>query len=566
MGYHYARNWKFGLIWEVQNSYSINLDNVLCTSPYWDSCTYSTTHNCNHYEDVFLSCWCPTPSCPPGQHRHSCSCRDCPVNTFKSNHGNETSCNPCPGSSSSDPGSTYCSCKAGTFWNVTQCQNCSQGLVSSYDSLQCVKCPTGSNATKYGTSCSCLDGMEWIWFGQSRGFCNFCPAGTYKNSQTKTCINCPTGLTSELGSNRCICPAGKFWNETVCQECPTGNASEMGATQCLSCPSGALNGTSCSCPKGHLWVWDALNPDQGSCQPCQPGTYKSSRITSSCDTCPPGSTSTAGSERCSCPAGMFWNGTICDPCPPGSVSQYGAIDCTSCPSGSVALLGGTTCSCSGGNAWEWNNGIYGSCQPCFAGTYKNSEVGSCVRCPSGYTSVTGSDHCLCDPGTFWNRTSCYNCTGSSVSNHGFLHCLLCPAGSTADPGKTSCSCPAGKTWRWDDLGNGACRSVYFSLVSGIVLVSVTCVLALLTLGLGIKFVLLKFKTRNSAKTPDISYIVSGGVVQYQNEGAEWRREDLDRGHTEPELYCVMNKAAQKMFRGNEAVSDDNVYNSLHKKS
>ena len=190
-----------------------------------------------------------------------------------------------------------------------------------------------------------------------------------------------------------------------------------------------------------------------------------------------------------------------------------------------------------------------------------------MGCPSGYTSVTGSDHCLCDPGAFWNKTSCDNCTGSSVSNHGFLQCLLCPAGSTAALDKTSCSCSAGKTWRWDDLGNGACRSVSLSLVSGIVLICVSCVLALLTLGLGIKFVLLKFKTKNSTKTPDMSYIVGGGVVQYKNEGAERTKEDLDRGHTEPELYCVMNKAAQKMFRGNEAsVSDDvNFYNSLHGK-
>ena len=34
----------------------ITLDDVTCGSSDWDDCTYSTTHNCAHSEDVFLQC------------------------------------------------------------------------------------------------------------------------------------------------------------------------------------------------------------------------------------------------------------------------------------------------------------------------------------------------------------------------------------------------------------------------------------------------------------------------------------------------------------------------------
>ncbi|KAL5249502.1 hypothetical protein ACHWQZ_G018381 [Mnemiopsis leidyi] len=560
MGYHYARNWKVGLIWVIQNSYPINLDNVLCKTPYWDSCTFSTTHNCNHYEDVFLWCWCPTPSCSPGQYRHSCSCRECPADTFTSTHGTETTCNPCPEFSSSKPGSTYCSCKAGTFWNVTECQNCTQGLVSTEGSLQCTRCPAGSSATDMGTSCTCPDGMEWVWIGQSLGFCKMCPAGTYKNSLTKSCTNCPFDITSEFGSDGCVCPAGKFWNGSICQECPAGTVSEMGAAHCIPCPAGSItvNITSCSCPVGSYWVWD--DQHQGSCQPCKPGTYKSVTTSLSCVSCPTESTSTGGSDHCSCHGGMFWNGVGCEQCPPGSVSKSGALQCTLCPPGSTALHHGTACSCSGGTTWEWAGRTLGSCQPCLAGTYKNTSVGSCLPCPSGYTSVTGSDHCSCGPGTFWNKTRCNNCSEGSVSNYGFLHCLLCPSGSKADPKRNSCSCSAGKTWKWDDLGNGSCRSVSLDVHVGtdIALICVSCVLAFITLSLGVKFVLMKLRIKKQSKSPGISYVVGGGVAQHRNEGAEWTKEDLDLGQAEPELYCVMNKAAQNMFRETEAVDHDSV--------
>ena len=48
-----GRTFSFG---ELQNSFEITLDDVTCTDDDWNSCTYSTSHNCGHSEDVFLSC------------------------------------------------------------------------------------------------------------------------------------------------------------------------------------------------------------------------------------------------------------------------------------------------------------------------------------------------------------------------------------------------------------------------------------------------------------------------------------------------------------------------------
>ena len=44
-------------LWSIQNSYSITMDAINCpTDGDWGDCTFRTSHNCNHNEDVFLYC------------------------------------------------------------------------------------------------------------------------------------------------------------------------------------------------------------------------------------------------------------------------------------------------------------------------------------------------------------------------------------------------------------------------------------------------------------------------------------------------------------------------------
>ena len=43
--------------WSIQNTYDIKLDELDCSGPNWKECTFShESHDCRHYEDVFLSC------------------------------------------------------------------------------------------------------------------------------------------------------------------------------------------------------------------------------------------------------------------------------------------------------------------------------------------------------------------------------------------------------------------------------------------------------------------------------------------------------------------------------
>ncbi|XP_063684045.1 uncharacterized protein LOC134818431 isoform X2 [Bolinopsis microptera] len=56
MGYPGHLQWTSGDKWTIQSSLEITLDDVLCSSGEWSSCSFSTTHNCGHSEDVFLQC------------------------------------------------------------------------------------------------------------------------------------------------------------------------------------------------------------------------------------------------------------------------------------------------------------------------------------------------------------------------------------------------------------------------------------------------------------------------------------------------------------------------------
>ncbi|KAL5253611.1 hypothetical protein ACHWQZ_G013415 [Mnemiopsis leidyi] len=59
MGYSGSFLWVSGSSYsygERQTSLDITLDDVQCSDDDWDSCSYSTSHNCGHSEDVFLTC------------------------------------------------------------------------------------------------------------------------------------------------------------------------------------------------------------------------------------------------------------------------------------------------------------------------------------------------------------------------------------------------------------------------------------------------------------------------------------------------------------------------------
>ena len=57
MGFPGAKSWESGYYFGWQYSLDIKLDDVKCLDYHeWSSCSYNESHNCEHDEDVFLTC------------------------------------------------------------------------------------------------------------------------------------------------------------------------------------------------------------------------------------------------------------------------------------------------------------------------------------------------------------------------------------------------------------------------------------------------------------------------------------------------------------------------------
>ncbi|XP_063683738.1 multiple epidermal growth factor-like domains protein 10 isoform X2 [Bolinopsis microptera] len=486
MGRPGSLGWIAGSLFDIQTGLEIGLDNVDCSSESWSSCTHSTVHNCQHNEDVHLTCSatvtntpahvtevpefatdpadteppqlqvetdppqtcppileCPTSecyvTCPAGHYLINSTCEECPANFYSSVSGS-TSCSSCPGISTSRPGSDKCNCRPGTMWSNGRCKRCPDDYAGVEGT--CHQCPEGSQPVDSDRSCSCPDGLYWLWNHALLGACVPCPQDKFIEGEMLHCELCPTGSTALTGSSSCSCEAGTYWSNQECVECSPGFASNAGATVCVTCENGGA-GSSCLCDDGLVWEW--VDQNTGSCRPCLASTYKTGNM-SSCSTCPLGSTSAAGAEHCSCPPGEHWSGEECNSCEAGSVSLEGSLSCSICPLGSSSTE--EKCTCPDGTVWEWNSSGDGSCIPCSSGSYKNNEAGTCLFCPEGSTSLSGSAGCSCDGGKVWDGAQCVDCEEGTASNGLGTECLVCPLGAAQD--KASCLCPDGAVWKWED--------------------------------------------------------------------------------------------------------------------
>ena len=65
MGYPGALSWNSYdkedsfIPFDIREDYDIGMDELTCTSPSFEACTYETFNNCNHDEDVHLRCGTP---------------------------------------------------------------------------------------------------------------------------------------------------------------------------------------------------------------------------------------------------------------------------------------------------------------------------------------------------------------------------------------------------------------------------------------------------------------------------------------------------------------------------
>jgi len=310
-------------------------------------------------------------------------CSECAPGKYKVQHGNST-CTPCP------IGTYYDNVGAKLEKDCKQCPSLSTSLHSSQKIEDC-KCNSGSTGHNGGICSKCETGKYKIVQGSD--ICTNCSNGTYyeyigSDLQTN-CKLCPLYSNSQSGSNNlkdCTCNSGSTGqNGDICHKCETGRyKSQAGNETCISCANGTFSNIIGSdtidiCQKCPLFSYSTLgqnctcNPgwslgDDGNCNQCVAGKYKSKQSNIQCTNCSQGTHSAS--------IGAV-NMTACRPCQLRSNSPLGSdsLDKCQCNSGST------------GESWLL-------CLECARGKYK-SEKGnsSCISCETGkYAFLTGATH------------------------------------------------------------------------------------------------------------------------------------------------------------------------------
>ncbi|XP_021344281.1 uncharacterized protein LOC110444201 isoform X1 [Mizuhopecten yessoensis] len=199
--------------------------------------------------------------------------------------------------------------------------------------------------------------------------------------------------------------------------------------------------------------------NDNTCVLCAIGEFSDSERQTSCQRCPPGTTTqTRGSTHRThcftlCSTGEFYDKGI-DGCGTCSLGYYqdevGQFSCKSCPNGQMTTDRGAdsaslcTDACDVGEELT----VSGTCVLCQKGTYRDSvDLLACVPCPYGYTTLRSGAvsrlNCSvveCPAGQYRNDTnSCVICQrGTFQPETGQSSCLKCGKGmTTIHPGSTS---------------------------------------------------------------------------------------------------------------------------------
>ncbi|ENN80781.1 hypothetical protein YQE_02790, partial [Dendroctonus ponderosae] len=224
-------------------------------------------------------------------------------------------------------------CPAGQVVEAPDCVPCSIGTFFNKDTKSCLPCPQGSYQSESGQS-QCME----------------CPViagrpGVTVSSGARSAADCKGTLFNSHVPERC--PAGKFYDHEagLCRSCGHGfYQPEEGAFGCQICGLGKTTRTNeavsvkeCrdECANGQQLAQD------GRCEPCPRGTYRSQGVQAACVGCPIGRTTPKSGaitiEECSlpvCSAGSYLNGTLnsCIPCKRGFYQpESQQTTCISCP-------------------------------------------------------------------------------------------------------------------------------------------------------------------------------------------------------------------------------------------
>ncbi|KAL5266233.1 hypothetical protein ACHWQZ_G003598 [Mnemiopsis leidyi] len=447
MGFVSLISWSNGRKYSWQENYSIKLDDVVCTGNVLPKCTYLTSDNCGHSEDVWLHC---NTREQLGNENYFYQL-DNDGDVTQSGNGLLMY----KGGTVCDDGFTDTAAKwicqlmgFETFvgWDHGRRTSFQDSLPIKLDNLAC----SSGAFSDILPHCSCdSDTSEdfhnedvWIWCSSPlvsecpaghrfiNGKCEKCPPSTYYPTPNgrSSCLPCPANSTSTAGSFHCTCEGGYYINAGLdkCHQCPPNTVSREGSSSlnhCVPCPIGSDpvgDGKGCSCRAGHGWFW--TSSVEGTCSPCPVNFYKH-KMKGVCQKCPVGATSSFLSEECMCSVGLSWDGEKC-------------VNCQTKDS---------------------ESGVCG----CKAGTFWKDYTRSCFPCPANSNSTAGSIHCTCEGGYYLNAgfDKCLQCPPNTVSRQGsrsLNQCVYCPIGSDPVDNGKSCSCRAGHGWIWTSSVEGTC--------------------------------------------------------------------------------------------------------------
>jgi hypothetical protein len=380
------------------------------------------------------------------------------------------------------------------------CNNNSFSKLGSDNVTRCL-CNMGYTGPGGGPCEACAPGK--FKPGNGSAACSLCSQGKYSDARAQisedTCSSCPEHTFSVGGTNisGCKCNLGYTGpHGGACTACMEGKFKEVnGSSLCQSCRSFSVSHAAskraidCVCNVGYSGValenctacasgkYKAVN-GSASCSLCMPGKYSTETgqiEVATCQHCPNGTTSYAGSgniTNCSCTYGYTAAratfGTQCMACAAGKFKDsIGSGECSLCPGGTYSA--------------ETGQASNATCTLCPTGGYSSPGVITIMDCMCnlGYTGPNGTNCSACVPGKFKNTSgtmactlcsrgkystgvaeiaenTCGNCTANSISGLGSslsTHCV-CNVGYSGPHGGVCNACSAG-TFK-DFNGSAAC--------------------------------------------------------------------------------------------------------------
>ena len=410
-------------------------------------------------------CLSPQFRCSAGFELINGVCSKCSEGWMKSSAGNQTC--------------TQCNAGTESYVDRTSCLNCQTGYYrpTTVGMSKCIKCPNNSTCDNFGFWCD-----PGFTLNAAGNGCDRCAQGTVKNWEgNEVCEICPIGFESNAAM-------------TDCQLCSDGTAyrPSLSVSKCLPCPANSVcDFTSFTCNAGYR-INDTLagcfqcpiatevSADKRNCTTCQPGFFRPSITTPTCQACP--SNSACYPDDFDCDYGYIYNSetkqcvlTFCkqgyylgtDPktrvsacieCPYHSNcgaktfqchEGYGfrADNCTECPNGQFKTGNGNwgclPCVTLGKEAAA----DHSKCIDCKPGFFKpSSDFDFCIPCPDKARCSTSEYFCA--PGFTKDLNATFACAQCPVStfksDEGTQECTPCPAGAYSNSDYTLCTqCPPG---------------------------------------------------------------------------------------------------------------------------